>query len=173
MEISTPATTRHTRRPAPPGLALTATAALALLAACSPAREAPLTIADWCWLHYRLAPAGVLGADAGPSSAVDAHAWIVWLEATADAPPDRRSAHQRQQQLVDEFATDGAWDDADRSAYVAAAHADPTPATVCETVGARIVANDDGTLPPHWERRFLDSNDPAHSELAADRESTS
>ena len=146
--------------------------AAALLTACSPADEAPLTIADWCWLHYGLAPAGALDTDVGPSSTADADDWIVWLEATADAPSDRRSAHRRQQQLVDQFATDGTWDDTDRAAYVSAAHADPTPATVCETVGARIVANDDEALPAQWERRFLDPDDPAHSVLAAHLEST-
>jgi hypothetical protein len=170
MEIRTSDTTEHTRRPMPPGLALTATAAVALLTACSPAPDAPLSVTDWCWLHYGLAPAGALDTDAGPASHIDADDWIVWLGATADAPPDRRSAHRRQQQLVDQFASDGTWDDADRAAYRAAAHADPTPATVCETVGARIVANGDGTLPSHWQRRFLDPGDPAHSELAAHRE---
>jgi hypothetical protein len=145
---------------------LVAAATLALLAACSSARHAPLTVADWCWLHYRFAPADALRGDTGPTTVADADRWITWLSATADAPPERRPTHRRQQELVERFATSGDWTAAERADYVSAAHAEPTAATVCETVGARIVPDDDGSLPSQWELRFRDRDDPAHSVLA-------
>ncbi len=164
MQIPTLDTTRRALHRAT--LTLAAATILAPLAACSSARQAPRTVADWCWLHYRLAPAEALAGDSGPTSVGDADRWTVWLSATADAPPDRRTAHHRQQQLVERFAAGGTWSAAERAAYVSAAHAEPTAATVCETVGARIVPDDDGSLPPQWEQRFRDADDPAHSVLA-------
>jgi hypothetical protein len=147
-------------------LTLATIATLAMLAACSSARQAPLTVADWCWLHYRLAPTDALRGDTGPTSAADADRWAAWLSATADAPSERRTAHRRQQQLVEQFAARDAWTAAERNAYVSVAHAEPTAATVCETIGARIVPDDDGSLPSQWELRFRDPDDPAHSVLA-------
>ena len=77
------------------------------------------------------------------------------------APPTAASS-----ELVEQFATSGNWTAAERADYLSAAHAEPTAATVCETVGARIVPDDDGSLPSQWELRFRDPDDPAHSVLA-------
>ena len=145
-----------------------ATATMATLAACSPASNPPLEVTDWCWLHYGLAPTDALGSDAGPPSADVAHEWVDWLAATTDAPGDRRPAHDRMRELVDRLVSTGSWSDADRARYVAEAHAEPTAATVCETVGARIVTDlDDGRLPEDWELRFLDPLNPAYSKVAS------
>ena len=141
---------------------------LATIAACSPTSEAPLGVSDWCWLHYRLAPTDALGADAGPPSANRVPEWVTWLDATADAPGDRRPAHDRMRELVGRFATTGSWSDVDRASYIVEAHTEPTAATVCETVGARILPErDGGRLPANWELRFLDSRDPAYSAIAS------
>lgn len=160
MEIRTP---RHRCRRVTLGIVI-----LATLAACSTAPQAPLGVSDWCWLHYRLAPRDALGTDAGPPSAEAAREWVDWLDATADAPGDRRPAHDRMRELVGRFASTGWWSDADRTRYVAEAHAEPTAATVCETVGARMdVDPGDGGLPADWEQRFLDPRNPAYSDIAS------
>ena len=148
----------------PPSAAI-AVASISLVG-CADSDRNPLAVSDWCWLHYRLAPMGALADDAGPTSIADAAIWGTWLGSTADAPVDRRSPHSTQRRLIDRFIESGAWSRSDREAYQASAHAEPTPATTCETVGARIPVADDGSLPADWEERFLDPNDPAHSELA-------
>lgn len=151
-----------------------AIALIATLVACSPEPRAPLSVTDWCWLHYRLAPAEALSSDTGPPSKDAAPAWLDWLTATADAPGVRRVVHDRQRQLVEGFASTGSWSDAERAAYITEANTEPTPATVCETVGARIAPDrGDGVLPDDWQLRFLDPDDPAYSELAAASEEPS
>jgi len=142
-----------------------AVAAISLVGCADSARD-PLAVSDWCWLHYRLAPPGALADDAGPTSIADAAIWDTWLGSTVDAPVDRRSPHSIQRQLIDGLLESGAWSSSDRDAYQASAHSEPTPATTCETVGARIPVADDGSLPAEWQERFLDPNDPAHSVLA-------
>lgn len=149
----------------PTALTAMTTAAVLLLAACAPATVAP-SISDWCWMHFGLAPTGALIADDGPPFPTDAPAWIAWLDATTPAPPERAAAHHLQLELVEGFASAGAWTSAEREQYRAAALADPTPATTCETVGARIIPRPDGALPADWQQRFLDPANPASSALA-------
>lgn len=126
----------------------------------------PLAVSDWCWLHYRFAPPGALADDTGPHSITDAALWDKWLGSTVDAPPDRHDAHAAQRRLIDDFIESGNWSSAARQSYRASAQTEPTPATICETVGARIAVGNDGSVPSGWDERFLDPNDPAHSELA-------
>ena len=147
--------------------ALAGVAALAVpLAGCAKPPAATPTTADWCWNHYRSAPTGALVADDGPGVARDAAAWDTWLGRTDDAPPERRAAHRVQRELIDRLIETGTWDASERARYAIAASTDPTPSTVCETVGARIHVDADGGLPSGWQERFLDPDDIAHSVTA-------
>lgn len=152
------------------GAALAVTCAVTI--ACADASPDRLTVNDWCWHHYRFAPRGALATDAGPESGADATHWKAWLGSDADAPADRNNAHREQRRLIDDFAKSGTWSDTKRTTYRAASQSEPTPDTVCETVGARIVVAADGSLPSDWGVRFLDPNDPAYSALAADASTT-
>lgn len=138
------------------------------LVGCADSAREPIAVSDWCWLHHRLAPPGALADDVGPTSVAEAAVWDTWLGPTADAPVVRQGPHDEQRRLVEGFIESGGWSISDREHYRTSAHAEPTPATICETVGARIAIADDGSLPPGWDERFLDPNDPAHSGLASD-----
>ncbi len=129
--------------------------------------DEPVTIGpDWCWQHYALAPASALVTDHGPPSADAADEWLTWLAATVDAPAARRHAHAAQLELVEELRSAGAWTATEARRYREAAASDPTPATVCETFGARIIPEPDGSLPPRWADRFTDAQNAAFSQLA-------
>lgn len=156
---------RLNTRPIRLASAVTITGIVALVA-CTNAAGDPMTVSDWCWRHHRLAPPGALAVDAGPDSTADAAIWDTWLGSSADAPLDRHGAHHEQRRLIDRFIDSGGWNDGEREQYTATAGAEPTTATTCETVGARIAVDDDGTLPNDWNERFLDPNDPAFSRLA-------
>lgn len=138
---------------------------LVLVGCANPARE-PITVSDWCWLHYRLAPPGALASDVGPESTAEAAVWSTWLGPTTDAPVDRHDAHSDQRRLIDRFNESGGWSDDERQRYRTTAQTEPTPATICETVGARIAVTDDGSVRGGWDARFLDPDDPAYSTLA-------
>lgn len=129
--------------------------------------DQPTTVGpDWCWHHYAAAPAGALLSDLGPAELDDVDEWTVWLEASVDAPIERRRAHAEQLHLVDRLREFGEWTAEERERYRATAASDPTPATVCETVGARIIPAPDGSLPEGWDERFTDPHDPAFSRAA-------
>lgn len=121
---------------------------------------------DWCWRYYALAPAGALISDLGPPSADAVDEWLTWLHATLDAPTDRRRAQSEQLHLVDRIHTSQPWTSAERDSYRRASISDPTPATLCETRGARTIPHHDGTLPDGWTDRFVDPDDPAFSQAA-------
>ncbi|MEP4649660.1 MAG: hypothetical protein ABJ314_05730, partial [Ilumatobacter sp.] len=106
--------------------------------------------------------------DPGPESADEAVAWDRWLGSDADVPSDRVDVHREQRRLIDVMVRSGTWSRTERASYLATSRSDPTPDTVCETVGARVVVAHDGSLPADWQIRFLDPADPAHSELAVD-----
>lgn len=137
-----------------------------VLVGCANPARAPIEVSDWCWLHYRLAPPGALAFDAGPDSTAEAAVWDTWLGSTANAPANRHDTHHAQRQLIDRFIESGGWSDGERARYRATAQTEPTPATICETVGARIAVTDDGFVPDGWDERFVDPNDPAYSALA-------
>ncbi len=143
-------------------------AACGVVVACSGAAPDRFTVSDWCWHHYRFAPPGALASDPGPESADEAVVWGLWLGSNADVPSNRVDAHREQRHLIDIVVRSGTWSGAERTGYRAASLSDPTPDTVCETVGARIVVADDGSLPDDWQMRFLDADDPAHSARAVD-----
>lgn len=140
--------------------------AVVLVAGCTSSDDSSASAADWCWRYYDLAPTGVLATDLGPPSADSADAWLTWLRATADAPAARRSVQREQLQLVSELDEAGRWSPLQRERYRRASTADPTPATVCETLGARIIPEPDGSLPEDWMDRFVDPHDPAFSPAA-------
>lgn len=151
------------------GAAIVAMGAItcAVIGACSDPAPNRLGVSDWCWLHYRLAPPGALAADPGPESIGEARSWATWLGSSSDAPVDRQDAHRTQRRSIDDFLEDGSWTNTARDSYRVSAQAEPTPDTICETAGARIVVADDGSLPTGWDERFLDPDDPAFSDLAA------
>lgn len=149
-------------------LAITVAALTVVSVGCTASPVAPASVADWCWLHLRLAPPGALVADNGPSTRNEAAAWITWLDATTPAPGARDHAQRRQLELIERFAAHGAWTPDEQQRYVAAAVADPSPSTTCESVGARVIPHPDGTLATHWEERFVDPEDPAFSQRAFD-----
>lgn len=146
--------------------AITVAATAAMATACAPTTVAP-NVTDWCWLHFGLAPPGALVTDDGPPSLDEASLWIVWLDVTSPAPSERAAAHDRQLELAEQFASIGSWTPTDRDEYRDAALTDPTPATICETSGARIIPRSDGALDLDWDQRFLDPANPAFSMLAA------
>lgn len=123
---------------------------------------------DWCWHHYAFAPANALLTDLGPPSVEAADAWSTWLATPVDVPPARRRAHAEQRRLIEQLQASGAWSTDDRRRYRSAAASDPTPSTVCETFGARIIPQPDGSLPDGWADRFTDRDDPAFSPRALD-----
>ena len=141
-------------------------AIIAPLAGCASPPDTSTALADWCWTHYNFAPSSALALDDGPDTHEDAVRWSLWLEAGSPAPDSRDDAHSRQLELVQRFRAEGEWSEHERDEYVDAALSDPTPATVCETAGARIIPAPDGALPEAWERRFVDPADPARSNAA-------
>lgn len=144
----------------------TLTVTCSVIGACTGLATDRLTVSDWCWLHYRLAPPGALAFDPGPESAEAATDWGIWLGSTADAPQDRSEAHREQHRLIHDYMRSDSWTTAARTRYRAAAQSEPSPDTVCETVGARVTVAADGSLPSDWGVRFLDPDDPAYSTVA-------
>lgn len=142
-------------------------ACIVAFGACASPPSTGTPVADWCWRHLALAPPGALIADDGPADARDAPRWDVWLGQLDDAPPERHDAHRTQRELIDALIDHGSWSDESRERYRRAANSGPTPSTLCETVGARVIINEDGSLPTGWQRRFLDSQNPAFSDAAA------
>jgi hypothetical protein len=159
------------RPPQPPrrrvGRAVVLAVAVPFATGCSEPPSNALTGTDWCWLHYNSAPPGALTVDDGPDGAITGALWREWLRTTSDTPHARHDAHRIQRDLVERFVETESWTDDERNRYRAAASEDPTPDTVCETFGARVIARLDGTLPPGWDDRFLDPANPAFSELAS------
>lgn len=139
---------------------------LVLVAGCAASDDSSTSAADWCWRYYDLAPSEALASDLGPPSADSADAWLTWLTATVDAPAARRSMQREQLRLVNVLDEAGRWSSLQRERYRRASTADPTPATVCETLGARIIPEPDGSLPEGWMDRFVDPDDPAFSSAA-------